>query len=82
MASYAASRPITEGVEQKRIRFARNRHNVGGLEDRDFRRGIDGDDSPDGALADYIVRDLRLSMAGSATVTHKKIIGEPHKRVS
>ena len=33
-------------------------------------------------LADYIVRDLRLLMVGSVAVSNKKIISEPHKRVS
>jgi hypothetical protein len=73
-----------EFVEQKRVQFDFKIafSNGGGLEGRDFRLDIDGDDISDEALADYLVRDLRLLMVGSVQVSNKKIITEPHKRVS
>ena len=54
--------------------------NGGGLAGRSFRLDIDGDDIADDALADYIVRDLRLLMVGAVRIRNKTIIAEPHKR--
>ena len=54
--------------------------NGGGLDGRAFRLDIDGDDISDTALADYIVRDLRLLMVGAVRIRNKTIIAEPHKR--
>ena len=54
--------------------------NGGGIQGQDFRLDIDGDDISDNALADHLVRDLRLLMVGSVRVLHKRIIAEPHKR--
>jgi kynurenine formamidase len=54
--------------------------NGGGLQGQDFRLDIDGADLDDDALADYIVRDLRLLMAGPVRILNKSIIVEPHKR--
>ena len=54
--------------------------NGGGLKGWDFRLDIDGDDIEDAALADYIVRDLRLLMVGSVRIDNKRIIEEAHKR--
>jgi arylformamidase len=54
--------------------------NGGGLDGRAFRLDIDGDDIADEALADYIVRDLRLLMVGAVRIRNKTIIVEPHKR--
>jgi kynurenine formamidase len=54
--------------------------NGGGLNGRAFRLDIDGDDIDDTALADAIVRDLRLLMVGAVRISNKKIIAEPHKR--
>ena len=54
--------------------------NGGGLAGHDFRLDIDGDDIADAVLADYIVRDLRLLMAGAVRIRNKTIIEEPHKR--
>jgi len=73
-----------ESVEQKRVQFDFEIafSNGGGLKGWDFRLDIEGDDISDEALADYIVRDLRLLMVGSVTISNKKIISEPHKRVS
>ena len=59
------------------IRFS----NGGGLQGQDFRLDIDGDDIDDAALADYIVRDLRLLMVGQVRILRKRIIVEPHKRL-
>lgn len=54
--------------------------NGGGIQGQDFRLDIEGDDISDDALADYLVRDLRLLMVGSVRILHKRIIAEPHKR--
>jgi arylformamidase len=54
--------------------------NGGGLQGQDFRLDIDSDDISDAALADYIVRDLRLLMVGPVQILNKQIIDEPHKR--
>jgi kynurenine formamidase len=54
--------------------------NGGGLDGHAFRLDIDGDDISDAALADYIVRDLRLLMVGAVRIGNKTIIAEPHKR--
>ena len=54
--------------------------NGGGLQGQGFRLDIDGDDIADQALADYIVRDLRLLMVGSVRILDKRIIVEAHKR--
>lgn len=58
------------------IRFS----NGGGLQGQEFRLDIDGDAIDDAALADYIVRDLRLLMVGEVRILRKRIIVEPHKR--
>src|SRR5690606_11897351 len=54
--------------------------NGGGIQRQDFRLDIDGDDITDQALADYIVRDMRLLMVGEVRILNKQIITEPHKR--
>jgi hypothetical protein len=54
--------------------------NGGGLQGQGFRLDIDGDDISEAALADYIVRDMRLLMVGEVRILGKKIIAEPHKR--
>mgnify|MGYP006191858727 CR=1 FL=1 len=54
--------------------------NGGGLQGQGFRLDIDGDDIAEQALADYIVRDLRLLMVGSVRILDKRIIVEAHKR--
>jgi kynurenine formamidase len=58
------------------VRFS----NGGGLRGEGFRLDIPGDDVSDAWIADAIVRDLRLLMVGSVTVTDKRIIEEAHKR--
>lgn len=54
--------------------------NGGGLQGQRFRLDIDGNDIDDEALADYIVRDLRLLMVGAIRILNKTIIMEQHKR--
>jgi hypothetical protein len=54
--------------------------NGGGLQGQGFRLDIDGNDIAEQALADYIVRDLRLLMVGSVRILDKRIIVEAHKR--
>ena len=66
----------------KRVQFDFNIEflNGGGVQGQDFRLDIDGDDIEDRALADYIVRDLRLLMVAKVSILNKRIIREPHKR--
>lgn len=54
--------------------------NGGGLKGWDFRLDIDGAEVSDEALADYIVKDLRLLMVGSVRISNKSIFKERHKR--
>jgi kynurenine formamidase len=54
--------------------------NGGGLNGREFRLDIAGDDISDEALADYVVRDLRLLMVRAVRIVNKTILTEPHKR--
>src|SRR6185437_6792311 len=56
--------------------------NGGGIQGQGFRLDIDGDDIDDAALADYIVRDMRLLMVGAVRILNKQIISERHKRAS
>ncbi len=54
--------------------------NGGGLEGREFRLDIDGDDIDDAALAARIVRELRLLMVSEIRIRNRRIITERHKR--
>lgn len=56
--------------------------NGGGIQGQDFRLDIEGDDIADAALADTIVRDLRLLMVGAVRIFNKRIITERHKRAT
>jgi arylformamidase len=56
--------------------------NGGGIQGQEFRLDIDGNDISDQALADYIVRDLRLLMVGKVRILNRKIIVEAHKRAT
>ena len=56
--------------------------NGGGLQGRDFRLDIAGDDISDRELADAIVADMRLLMVGNVRILNKQIIAEPHKRTA
>ena len=55
--------------------------NGGGMQGQGFRLDIEGDDIEDAALAAYIVRDMRLLMAGEVRILNRRIIRERHKRV-
>jgi len=69
-------------MTEKRVQFdfEVDFSNGGGLSGRAFRLDIDGDDIADAALADAIVRDLRLLMVGAVRIRNKTIVAEPHKR--
>src|SRR5262245_37890768 len=54
--------------------------NGGGLAGQEFRLDIEGEDILDDALAEYLVRDLRLLMVGAVRIRNKRIIAEAHKR--
>jgi arylformamidase len=54
--------------------------NGGGIQGRDFRLDIAGDDISDRELADYLVADMRLLMVGAVRISNKRIIAETHKR--
>jgi hypothetical protein len=54
--------------------------NGGGLQGQGFRLDIDGESIDDGALADYLVRDMRLLMVQRVRILSKEIIAEAHKR--
>ncbi|HZX89009.1 MAG TPA: cyclase family protein [Rudaea sp.] len=54
--------------------------NGGGIQGRDFRLDIAGDDISDRELADYLVADMRLLMVGAVRIHNKRIIAEAHKR--
>ncbi len=55
--------------------------NGGGIQGQGFRLDIVGHDITDEALADYIVRDMRLLMVGEVRILNKRIIEEAHKRL-
>lgn len=52
--------------------------NGGGLQGQQFRLDIEGEDISDAALADYLVRDLRLLMVGEVRILDKRILEEAH----
>jgi hypothetical protein len=54
--------------------------NGGGLQGQAFRLDIAGDDISEDALADYLVRDLRLLRVGAIRIFNKRILLEAHKR--
>ena len=56
--------------------------NGGGIQGQGFRLDLNGEDIDDAALADYIVRDMRLLMVGEVRILNKRVIEEPHKRTS
>ncbi len=71
-------------LEQHRVRFdfEVDFANGGGIQGQDFRLDIESPVIADAALADYIVRDLRLLMVGAVRILRKEIIVEAHKRVT
>ena len=56
--------------------------NGGGIQGKEFRLDIHGDDISDQELADYIVKDLRLLMVGEVRILNKQVIRERHKRAA
>ena len=54
--------------------------NGGGLQGQGFRLDIDGDDIDDIALAEYLVRDLRLLAVERVRILRKTIVVEAHRR--
>ena len=54
--------------------------NGGGLQGQDFRLDIDGDDIDELALAEYLVRDLRLLAVERVRILRKAIVAEAHRR--
>ncbi len=83
-APRSVAAPVAADSPQHRVLFdfEIDFSNGGGLSGHDFRLDIDGDDISDAALAEYIVRDLRLLMVGSVRISNKRIIAEAHKRLS
>jgi hypothetical protein len=71
-----------QGMTQHRVEFDFEIEfsNGGGLQGQGFRLDIEGDDIGDDALANYLVRDMRLLMVGTVRILRKRIIVEPHKR--
>ncbi len=71
-------------VSQRRVRFdfEVDFTNGGGIQGQDFRLDLEGDAISDDALAEYIVRDMRLLMVGAVRILRKQIIAEPHKRTA
>ena len=70
-------------MSQKRVQFDFELEftNGGALQGQGFRLDIEGDDIDDAALAAYLVRDMRLLMAGPVRIRNKMVIEEAHKRV-
>jgi len=60
--------------------FAVEFSNGGGIQGQEFRLDIPGATIDDAALADYIVRDMRLLMVKQIHILKKQIITERHKR--
>lgn len=54
--------------------------NGGSVRGQDFRLDIDGEEIEDRVLADYLISDMRLLMAGKVNILNKQYITEPHKR--
>ncbi|WPP50630.1 cyclase family protein [Catalinimonas niigatensis] len=54
--------------------------NGGSIQGKDFRLDIEDDHISDQALADYLIKDLRLLMVGETKISNKEIIHEKHKR--
>lgn len=67
---------------EKRVRFDFEVEfsNGGGIQGRDFRLDIPGEDISDRELADTITRDMRLLMVRDVRILKKEIVAEPHKR--
>jgi kynurenine formamidase len=68
----------------KRVKFDFEIHftNGGSLSGHDFRLDIPGDDITDSELTNHLISDMQLLMVGPTRIINKKIITEPHKRIS
>lgn len=73
---------MTSNDKRVQFDFEVDFSNGGGIQGQGFRLDIDGDDIDDAALADYIVRDLRLLMVGAVRILNKQVIHERHKRAA
>lgn len=69
-------------MTDKRVKFDFEIYftNGGSIKGEDFRLDIAGDDISDKVLADYLIEDLGLLMAGEVKILNKEIIREKHKR--
>jgi len=78
-------RPLTneagEALEHRvQFDFEIEFSNGGALQAQGFRLDIEGNDISDEALADFVVRDMRLLMVSSVRILNKQILQERHKR--
>ena len=82
MSQRAATSPLARmsDAQTRRVRFRNRVPQWRRRAGSGFRLDIIGNDIADDALADYLVRDLRLLMVESVRILHKRIIAEPHKR--
>ena len=66
---------------EKRVKFnfELSFTNGGGLQGRDFRLDIPGEDISDQELADHLIRDMRLLLVKEVSISNKEIITERHK---
>lgn len=73
-----------KGAGDRRVRFdfEIDFSNGGGIQGQGFRLDIDGEDIADAALADAIVKDMRLLMVGAVRILNKDIVFERHKRAA
>ncbi len=73
---------MNDSIHDKRVcfDFEVDFSNGGGIQGQGFRLDIDDDDIDDQALADYIVRDMRLLMVAAVRIRNRTIIRERHKR--
>ncbi|HET6604658.1 MAG TPA: cyclase family protein, partial [Xanthomonadaceae bacterium] len=80
--AHPAAKTTGPSMSDKRVQFdfEIDFSNGGGIQGQGFRLDIEGEDIADAALAEYIVRDLRLLMVGSVRILDKRIIQERHKR--
>ncbi len=67
---------------EKRVKFDFEVYftNGGSIKGEDFRLDIVGNAISNQELADYIIKDLRLLMAGKVIISNKTILNERHKR--
>ncbi|HEX7197344.1 MAG TPA: cyclase family protein [Candidatus Limnocylindria bacterium] len=73
---------MTSDDRRVRFDFEIDFSNGGGIQGQGFRLDIEGDDIDDAALADAIVRELRLLMVSAVRIRNKAIVAESHKRAA